>query len=204
MATTIEDNKCPICHTSYLTNNLDDSDAAREAHFTVCFEAQSPSSKSGLFPVSLTSFNRAAHDEPKSMLPEVALLSEKEAASRIGAPTSMEATLSTRPYLPAETPSTGSRKFSIFRFGGGKSKEEKIQETVTNVNRLVRQRWGPPDSPTSEIVRRYWIATRMEQHWEYLRTQEPKQFKKYLQKGYMEPIPVSTLPERSSTLSILI
>ena len=199
-----EEDFCPICHRSYLTDNLDGSDAAREAHFTACFESQSPSSKSDLFPVSLPSYNRAAHVEPKAILPEVASLPEKEAASRVGAPTSMEVILSTRPHLPAETPSTGSRKFSIFRFGGGKSKEEKIQETVTNVNRLVRQRWGPSDSPTSEIVRRYWIATRMEQHWEYLRTQEPKQFKKYLQKGYMEPIPVSTLPERSSTLSILI
>ena len=187
-----EEDCCPICHTSYLTHKFDGSDAAREAHFTACFESQSSSPKSELLPVSLPSYNRAAHVERKSMLPEVALPSEKDVA------------LSTQPHLPAETPFTGSRKFSIFRFGGGKTKEEKIQESVTNVNGLVRQRWGPSDSPTSEIVRRYWMATRMEQHWEYLRTQDPKQFKKYLKKGYMEPIPVSTVPERSSALSNLI
>ena len=199
-----EEDFCPICHTSYLTKTFDGSDAAREAHFTACFESQSSSSKSQSLAISLPSYNPAAHVERKSMLPEVALPSEKEAASRLGASTSIKAALSTQPHLPAETPSTGSRKFSIFGFGGGKTKEEKIQETVTHVNGLVLQRWGPSDSPTSEIVRRYWMATRMEQHWEYLRTQDPKQFKKYLKKGYMEPIPVSTVPERSYTLSILI
>ena len=190
-----EEDFCPICHTSYLTKAFDGSDAAREAHFTACFESQSSSSKFDLLPVSLPSYNRAAHVERTSMLPGVALPSEKEAASRLGASTSIKAALSTQPHLPAEIPSAGSRKFSIFRFGGGK--------TITNVNDLVRRRWGPSDSPTSEIVRRYWMATRMEQHWEYLRTQDPKQFKKYLKKGYMEPIPVSTVPERSSALSIL-
>ena len=138
------------------------------------------------------------------MLPEVALPSENEAASRLEASTSIQAALSAQPHLPAENTSTGFRKFSMFRFGGGKTKEEKRQETVRNLNDLVRQRWGPSDSPTSEIVRRYWMATRMEQHWEYLRTQDPKQFKKYFQKGYMEPIPVSTVLERSFALSILI
>ena len=77
------------------------------------------------------------------MLPEVALPSEKEAASIIGAPISMEAILSTQPHLPAETPSTGVRKFSIFRFGGGKIKEEEeIRETGANVNGVVGRRWG--------------------------------------------------------------
>ena len=199
-----EEDFCPICHTSYLTTKFDGSDTAREAHFTACFESQSSSPKSELLPVSLPSYDRAAHVERKSMLPEAAMPSEKEAASRLGASTSIKSALSNQPHLPAETPSTGSRKFSIFRFGGSKTKEEKIQETVTNVNSLVQQRWGPSDSPTSEIVRRYWMATRMEQHWEYLRIQDLKQFKKYLKKGYMEPIPVSTVPERSSALSILI
>ena len=199
-----EEDFCPICHTSYLTGNSDGSETAREAHFTACFESQSSSSKSELFSGTLPSYNRAAHVERKSMLPEIGLPSEKEAASRLGASTSIMPALSTQPHLPAEIPSTGSRKFSMFRFGVGKTKEEKIQETVTNVNGLMRQRWGPPDSPTSEIVRRYWKATRMVQHWEYLRTQDPKQFKKYLKKGYMEPIPVSTVPKRSSALSILV
>ena len=64
---------------------------------------------------------------------------------------------------------------------------------VLKIDSLVQKRWGPPDSSTSELIRRYWVATRMEKHWEYLRAQDPKQFKKYLEKGYMEPIPVSIL-----------
>ena len=95
-----------------------------------------------------------------------------------------------QPPVSAEGPSSISRRFSVFGFGGGKSKEQKIEQTVTKADGLMRQRWGPPGSPTSEMVRRYWKATRMEQHWEYLRARHPRQFKKYLDKGYMEPIPV--------------
>lgn len=59
------------------------------------------------------------------------------------------------------------------------------------MNELMVRRWGPPENPCYEMVMRYWLATRMQQHWEYLRTHHPKQFEKYMTKGYMEPIPTS-------------
>ena len=46
------------------------------------------------------------------------------------------------------------------------------------------------------MVMRYWVSTRMQQHWEYLRTQHPKQFKKQMEKGYMEPIPTAWVQNR--------
>lgn len=60
----------------------------------------------------------------------------------------------------------------------------------------MRQRWGPLGNPRSDMVLRYWQATRMQQHWEYLRTQHPRQFKKYMKKGYMEPIPTAWVQSR--------
>ena len=55
---------------------------------------------------------------------------------------------------------------------------------------MVR-RWGPPGNPRYEMVMRYWSATRMQQHWDHLRTHDPRDFKHYMEKGYMEPIPTS-------------
>lgn len=53
------------------------------------------------------------------------------------------------------------------------------------------QRWGPPDSPHFETIMRYWLATRMQQHWEHLQAHDPKKFRRYMEAGYMEPIPTS-------------
>lgn len=195
---------CPICHSSYLTECFANSDAAREAHFIACFESQSSSSKATPLPVSPPSYNRAATNDYKLMPPEVGLQTGKGAASRLEAIPSTSAAIPTQLPVPAETTSNGPRRFSIFGFGGGKTKEQKLEEKITKVDGLVLQRWGPLGSPTSEMIRRYWMATRMEQHWEYLRAQHPKQFKKYLQKGYMEPIPVCTVSQQSSPLGILI
>lgn len=189
---------CPICHTSYLTKDFDGSDSSREAHFIACFESQSTSSKFAPPPGLPPSSSRAAISDSKSMSLEAGFPSEKG-----GATLSRSAITSIPTPVPTETPSSGSRRFSIFGFGSGKTKEQKTEEKVLKVDGLMHQRWGPPGSPTSEMVRRYWRATRMEQYWEYLRLQHPKQFKKYLEKGYMEPIPVCTISERSSTFSTL-
>ena len=53
------------------------------------------------------------------------------------------------------------------------------------------QRWGPPDSPRSKMIMQYWLATRMQQHWEHLQAHDPKDFRHYMEVGYMEPIPTS-------------
>lgn len=187
---------CPICHTSYLTKDFDGSDSAREAHFSTCFESQSSSSKFAPSPGSPPSYNREGTFDSNSKSSEAAFPSEKGAASKLGPTPSRSATMPIRQPVPTEAPPSGSRRLSIFGFGNGKNKEQKMEEKVTKADGLMRQRWGPPGSPTSEMVRRYWMATRMEQHWEYLRAHHPRQFKKYLGKGYMEPIPVCTLSGR--------
>ena len=73
---------------------------------------------------------------------------------------------------------------------GGKSKSTE-QSKEEKGNALMVRRWGPPGSPRYEMVMRYWSATRMQQHWDYLRYHHPKNFKHYMEKGYMEPIPTS-------------
>ena len=199
-----EGDLCPICYTSYLTEAFDGSDAAREAHFTTCFESQSSSSKIALPPVSPPVYHQAGNNSSNFMPAEAAFPSEKGTASSLGPQPSRNTATPTQPPVSAETPSNGSRSFSIFGFGGGKTKEQKLQEKVAKVEGLLRQRWGPPGSPTSEMIKRYWMATRMDQHWAYLRAQHPKQFKKYLDKGYMEPIPVCTVPEPCYPSNVLV
>lgn len=191
-----EGESCPICHTSYLTEEFEDSEFARESHFTTCFESQSLNSKLAPAPGSPPSYNAAVTSHGKFMSPGAAFPPEKGAASTSGPTPSKSAIMPSQPSVPTETSSRGSRRFSILGFGGGKNKEQKIEEKVMKADALMRQRWGPAGSPTSEMVRRYWMATRMEQHWEYLRVQHPKQFKKYLNKGYMEPIPTSWVQNR--------
>ena len=46
------------------------------------------------------------------------------------------------------------------------------QEREDKGNELMVRRWGPPGSPHYEIVMRYWSATRMQEHWNYLRTHD--------------------------------
>lgn len=191
-----EGDSCPICHTSYLTEHFEGNDAAREEHSTACFESQSSDSRFAPPPEPPPSYNRAEILDSKAMSPDAAFPPEKEKASKVGPTSSRSAKMPVQPPVPAETPSSAFRRLSIFGLGGGKSKDEKLGEKVRKADGLMRQRWGPPGSPNSEMVRRYWMATRMEQHWEYLRAQHPKRFKKYLLKGYMEPIPTSWVQNR--------
>ena len=189
-----EGESCPICHTSYLTKVFKDSDSAREAHFTTCFELQSLSSKAVSAPELPPSYNTAAGFHGNDMSSKSPSHPEKGAASIPGSSSSTGVIMPTTSSVPLKTPSSGSRRLSFLGFGGGKSKEQKTEESVTKADRFMYQRWGPPGSPTSEMVRGYWRATRMEKHWEFLRARHPRKFKKYLDKGYMEPIPVRTPP----------
>ena len=65
----------------------------------------------------------------------------------------------------------------------------------------MHKKWGRPGSPVADMVLRYWQATRMEQHWNYLRTQHSRTFKRYLWKGYMEPIPTDWVNSRKLALA---
>ena len=195
-----EGESCPICHTSYLTKAFNDSDSAREAHFTTCFEMQLSSSKIVSAPDSPPPYNKAAILRGNDMSSGSAIQPGKEATSMQGSSSSTGVIMPTSSSVPSETTSRGSRRLSFFGFGGGKSKEQKTEEAVTKADLLMYQRWGPPGSLTLEMVRRYWMATRMQNHWEFLRAHHPRQFKKFLDKGYMEPIPVRT-PPHIETLS---
>jgi hypothetical protein len=80
--------------------------------------------------------------------------------------------------------------------GDSRTSEEKQESTMVKADELMQQRWGPPGSPMYEMVMRYWIATRMESHWSYLRAEHPRRFKKNLNNGYMEPIPTKWVRDR--------
>lgn len=74
--------------------------------------------------------------------------------------------------------------------------EEKRAAVMANADALMQQRWGPHGTLTREMVLRYWNATRMTQHWEYLRSDHPRRFKRMLTSGYMEPIPTKWVQDR--------
>lgn len=83
-------------------------------------------------------------------------------------------------------PTVSKRNSSILgRMFSTKTPEEWMEKN----DELMFQRWGSSDSLTYQMVLRYWTAQRIEQHWRDLYKQYPKQFAKYLAKGYMEPIP---------------
>ncbi|CAF1462368.1 unnamed protein product, partial [Didymodactylos carnosus] len=65
-----------------------------------------------------------------------------------------------------------------------------IKRGENELDSLMQKSWGAPGTPTRELVMRYWIATRTKDHWESLYKNSPHEFKKYLRKGYMEPIPI--------------
>ena len=67
---------------------------------------------------------------------------------------------------------------------------------MAKADELMQERWGTPGSQTHELVMRYWVATRMESHWSYLRAQHPRRFRKNLKSGYMEPIPTKWVRDR--------
>ena len=88
------------------------------------------------------------------------------------------------------------RKWFSSLGGDSKTPEEKTQQIMAKADALMRSRWGPPGTPVYEMVMRYWVATRMQQHWEFLHAKHPRQFKKHLEMGYMEPIPTAWVTSR--------
>lgn len=70
------------------------------------------------------------------------------------------------------------------------------QQNQDNSDRMMQRRWGPRGSEGYEMIMRYWIATRMQQHWEYLRREHPNEFSRLFQKGYMEPVPTQWVYNR--------
>ncbi|KAK9235092.1 hypothetical protein V1525DRAFT_410946 [Lipomyces kononenkoae] len=77
-----------------------------------------------------------------------------------------------------------------------KRKQQKAQDQLAKADDLMYRRWGAPGSPTHELVMRYWVSTRMQQHWWNLHAEQPAQFRKYIKSGYMEPIPTKWIKTR--------
>ena len=85
----------------------------------------------------------------------------------------------------------------LARLGAGlNTTGQKRDENMATDTDLIVQRWGPPQSPHYKMVMRYWLATRMQRHWEYLHAHDSKKFRHYMEEGYMEPIPTSWVESR--------
>lgn len=63
-------------------------------------------------------------------------------------------------------------------------------ELIARNDQLMHERWGPSHGSTYDMVQRYWNSQRTGEHWRNLYQNEPKNFMKYLKKGYLEPIPL--------------
>ena len=83
-----------------------------------------------------------------------------------------------------------------------KTTEQTRHENIATGTELSVQRWGPPQSACFEMVMQYWSATRMKQHWEHIQAHDPKKFRHYMEKGYMEPIPTSWVQSGHLALSV--
>ncbi|MCJ1249853.1 hypothetical protein MMC30_007079 [Trapelia coarctata] len=80
--------------------------------------------------------------------------------------------------------------------GDSKTTPQKKALIMAKADSLMYKRWGSPGSPTYELVMKYWLSTRMQKHWLFLHGQHPRQFRRNLERGYMEPIPVSWIQSR--------
>jgi len=87
------------------------------------------------------------------------------------------------------------RRLSAF-FGIGSSSDKPKTTTLDKTNRVMEQRWGPPESERYEMVMRYWVSTRMDEYWNYLRNHHPNEFQRRIKKGYMEPVPTRWIQNR--------
>ena len=97
-------------------------------------------------------------------------------------------------HFPGEV--TALRRWFSKLGGESKTPQQKKELILAKGDELMHKRWGPPGSPTYELVMKYWVSTRMQKHWDFLHGQHPRQFRKKLERGYMEPIPTSWIQSR--------
>lgn len=197
---------CPICNISLSSKQFDGNEAARDAHVAACLDSQQSSSSSSdanqlppAYENKGSQKNTYKHGAAEVMTQKresvmFEKFKENAAQSKGKEPMTDENALK-------EKEGSSLRKWFSSIVGDSKSSSQKQEDNVADANALMRQRWGPEDSPVSILVTKYIIATRMQQHWEYLGSQHPRQFKKYLLKGYMEPIPTRWVQNRQVNLS---
>ncbi|MCJ1296096.1 hypothetical protein MMC34_007661 [Xylographa carneopallida] len=193
-----DEKECPVCRTSLLTKEFDGNEAARHAHIASCFERNDSSSASQPQyapptyerPANLRS-GKLSRDmkDSKSSAASSKLNGEAKAGGSTGNGLSLQ---------NQEDQEVGTlRKWFSALGGDSKTPMEKKQQIMAKADGLMSDRWGPPGSQRREMVARYWAATRMFDHWMFLHGQHPRQFRKYLEKGYMEPIPTAMVTART-------
>jgi hypothetical protein len=207
---------CPFCHVHFSATNGTGTERERQAHKAACNGETGSTTDSASIssePPRYANRNRKAH----SKIPENAT-DHKIAPKQDGlyapppgpppsrlhreesslAPSTTKSTMSTT--SAAQT--NAGRRPSMFqrltsKLGGdSRTSHEKKESALAKADELMQERWGPPGSQVYEMVMRYWVATRMESHWSYLRTEHPRRFKRNLNNGYMEPIPIEWVHDR--------
>lgn len=208
--------RCPFCQVHFSAKNGTGTEREREAHIAACTDGtgSTPGSTSlSREPPGYANRNHKAH----SKIPEKATdhkiaptqdglyapppgpppsrLHGEESSLAHSATRSTMSTTSTAQTHDGRRPSMFQRLTS--KLGGdSRTPEEKKESTMAKADELMQERWGPPGSQVYEMVMRYWVATRMESHWSYLRAEHPRRFKRNLNNGYMEPIPTTWVRDR--------
>jgi hypothetical protein len=195
-----DDDECPICHTSFSSMQMRKNEQDREAHVAACIERATASSATEN---KVRDYSEKS-DTPKSISSKQSSDEKwqwKRKQDSMAQPMPSAGVLSTQ-QRPSLASTAGGRQPSglksfLSKFGpNSQTGEEKTQSNMAKADELMTERWGPPGSPVRELVLRYWIATRMREHWEYLREGHPRQFRKHLDYGYMEPIPTQWVRDR--------
>jgi len=208
--------RCPFCHVHFSAKNGTGTQREREAHMAACTGGTGSTSDSASLssePLGYANRNQKAHSRAPEKAtdhkitpkqdglyapppgPPPSKLHRDESSLAHSATKSTMSTTSTAQTNDGRRPSMFQRLTS--KLGGdSRTPEEKKDSTMAKADELMQERWGPPGSQVYEMVMRYWVATRMESHWSYLRTEHPRQFKRNLHNGYMEPIPTKWVRDR--------
>lgn len=211
-----EQEQCPVCQIPFSAKNGTGSESEREAHIAACLDgtgsaadSDSAASESPRYPIHSQKADPRAPEKPSDG--KTAKKQDGLYAPPLGPPPSKlqrgqssltQSTTTSSVSTAATSQPSESRRPSMFQrltsklSGDSRTPQEKQVDTMVKADELMQQRWGPPSSQTYEMVMRYWVATRMESHWSYLRAQHPRRFKKSLNKGYMEPIPTQWVRDR--------
>ncbi|MCJ1382281.1 hypothetical protein MMC17_005394 [Xylographa soralifera] len=192
-----EEDECPVCHVSLLSKEFDSNDTARQAHVASCFQKLDSSAR------SQPQYAPPAYERPKNLRSGKLIKDMKESksfasSSKSNGDDKSEASVGNGLSLQSQEDQEVSTLRKWFSALGGDSKTpmEKKQQIMAKADSLMSDRWGPPGSQRREMVARYWTATRMFHHWMFLHGQHPRQFRKYLEKGYMEPITTAMVRTR--------
>ena len=217
-----ESQQCPFCQVPFSSKNGTGTESEREAHIAACVENPGSASDSASIasepPVAANRNEKAYHNEKADSKKPEKFSDGKTAKKQDGlyapppGPPPSKLQKGQNLLTPSTTRSTVSsltsaqtndgRRPSMFQrltsklAGDSRTPAEKQEATMNKNDELMQQRWGPPGSQMYEMVMRYWVATRMESHWSYLRSDHPRRFKRNLNNGYMEPIPTSWVRDR--------